>query len=320
MKNNQLMNTISGAFQKVGFQLKKHSPEIFVGVGIVGVVASAVMACKATTKVEAILDETKNTLDIIHEGAKNGEINGVKYTEEDSKKDVVSTYVKTGVAFAKLYGPSVVLGGLSIASIVASNCVMRRRYAGLAAAYATVDKSFKDYRGRVTDRFGADVEREIRYGIKAKEIEETVVNEDGTETIVKKTVSTIDPSIAVDCSPYAKFFDAASPYWDKDPEYNLMFLKAEQNYANDMLRAHGHLFLNDVYKRLGIPTTKAGQVVGWIYDKNNPDAEDDCYVDFGIFTSDTQASRNFVNGTENVILLDFNVTGNIWDRNSWESY
>lgn len=318
MKNNQLMNTISGAFNKVGFQIKKHSPEILVAAGVVGVVASAIMACKATTKVSEILDETKNTLDTIHTGVKDGNINGKEYTEEDGKKDVVATYVQTGVKFVKLYGPSVVLGGLSIASIVSSNHIMRKRCAGLAAAYATVDHSFKEYRGRVADRFGEDVEREIRYGIKAKEIEETVTNEDGTETVVKKTVSTIDPSIAVDCSPYAKFFDAASPHWDKDPEYNLMFLKAEQNYANDLLRANGHLFLNDVYKRLGIPTTKAGQVVGWIYDKDNPD--DDCYVDFGIFTSDSQATRNFVNGTENVILLDFNVAGNIWDRNSWESY
>ena len=313
--NNKFMNKVTGTFNKVGFQLKKYSPEIFMAVGVVGVVASAVMACKATTKIGEILDETKDTVDAIHTGMENGEINGVEYTEEDGKKDLVTTYVQTGVKFVKLYAPSVILGGLSLASILTSNNIMRKRCAGLAAAYATVDKSYKEYRGRVADRFGTDVEREIRYGIKAKEVEETIVTEDGSETTVKKTVKTIDPSVAVNCSPYAKFFDPASPYWEKDPEYNLMFLKAEQNYANDLLRSRKYLFLNDVYKRLGIPETQAGQVVGWIYDEKHPVGDN--YVDFGIFTNENERARDFVNGYENCILLDFNVDGEIWKRNNW---
>lgn len=312
---NKFMTKISGAVHKAGYQLKKYSPEIFMAVGVVGVVASAVMACKATTKVGDILDETKDTLNTIHTGVENGEINGVEYTEEDGKKDVITTYVQTGVKFVKLYAPSVILGGLSLASILTSNNIMRRRCAGLAAAYATVDKSFKDYRGRVTERFGSDVEREIRYGIKTKEVEERVVGEDGSETVVTKTVTTIDPEVAVNCSPYAKFFDEASPYWEKDAEYNLMFLKAEQNYANDLLKTRGYLFLNDVYKRLGIPETRAGQVVGWIYDEKCPVGDN--YVDFGIFTSDREKVRDFVNGYERSILLDFNPDGEIWKRNNW---
>lgn len=313
--SNKIMSKISGAVHKAGYQLKKYSPEIFMAVGAVGVVVSAVMACKATTKVGEILDETKDTLDIIHTGVENGEINGVEYTVEDGKKDVITTYVQTGVKFVKLYAPSVILGGLSLASILTSNNIMRKRCAGLAAAYATVDKGFKDYRGRVTERFGADVEREIRYGIKTKEVEEKVVTEDGSETVVTKTVKTFDPEVAVNSSPYAKFFDQASPYWEKDAEYNLMFLKAEQNYANDILRSRGYLFLNDVYKRLGIPETRAGQVVGWIYDEKCPVGDN--YVDFGIFTNDSEKARDFVNGYENCILLDFNPDGEIWKRNNW---
>ena len=318
MKNMQIMNKITGAFNKVGYQIKKYSPEICVVAGVVGVVTSAVMACKATTKVSEILDETKETLDVIHKGVEDGNINGKEYTQEDSKKDIAITYAQTGIKFVKLYGPSIILGGLSLTSIITSNVILRKRCGALAAAYATVDKGFKEYRERVTERFGADVEREIRYGVKTQEVEETVVAEDGTETVVKKTVSTIDPEVAVNCSPYAKFFDEASPYWEKDPEYNLMFLKAEQNYANDLLKARGYLFLNDVYKRLGIPETKAGQVVGWIYDEKCPVGNN--YVDFGIHTSDREKTRDFVNGYENCILLDFNVDGDIWNRNSWATY
>jgi hypothetical protein len=179
----------------------------------------------------------------------------------------------------------------------------------LAAAYATVDKSFKEYRSRVVERFGKELDRELRYNIKAKEVDEIVQNEDGTETVVKKTVNVADPNLYSD---YARFFDEACPGWTKDPEFNLMFLKDQQRFANDKLKAQGYLFLNEVYDMLGIPRTKAGQVVGWIYDEKNPIGDN--FVDFGIFNENITKARDFVNGYERVILLDFNVDGNIMDN------
>lgn len=110
----------------------------------------------------------------------------------------------------------------------------------------------------------------------------------------------------VEVSPYAKFFDDACVGWSRDPEANLMFLKAQENYANDLLEARGHLFLNDVYNMLGMPNTKTGQVVGWVYNVENPIGDN--HVDFGIYD---EHNSNFVNGYENTILLDFNVDGNI---------
>ena len=315
MKNANLMNKVSGTIHKVGFQLKKYSPEIFIAAGVIGVVASTIMACKSTTKVSKVIDDAKENLDIIHAGAEKGELGGQEFTEDDAKKAVVAAYVHTGVEFAKLYGPSVVLGGLSLASILTSNNILRKRNVALAAAYATVDKSFKEYRGRVTDRFGEEIEREIRHGVQKKEVEKTVVNEDGSETVIKETVDVIDREAAVNCSPYAKFFDEASPCWEKDADYNLMFLKAEQSYANDLLKSRGYLFLNEVYRRLGIPETRAGQTVGWIYDEKNPIGDN--YVDFGIFNYTEEKARDFVNGYERCILLDFNVDGDIMKRNSW---
>ena len=97
----------------------------------------------------------------------------------------------------------------------------------------TVDKSFKEYRNRVAERFGDEIEKEIRYNIKAEEVTSTVVAEDGSETTITETVKTMDPNLYSD---YAKFFDEASPYWQKDPEYNFMFLKSQQQYANDLLK------------------------------------------------------------------------------------
>ena len=287
--------------------VEKHSPEILAGVGVVGVVASTVMACKATMKLNDILEESKETRDKIKEVESNPRYEA-EYSHEDAKKDLTINYTQTAMKIAKLYAPAVILGSASLGCLLASNDILRKRNAALSAAYMTVDKSFKEYRQRVVDRFGEEVEKEIRYNIKAEEVTSTVVTEDGSETTVTETVKTMDPNLYSD---YAKFFDEASPYWQKDPEYNLMFLKSQQQYATDLLRARGRLFLNEVYDMLGIEKTKAGQIVGWVYNPTNPIGDN--FVDFGIFDMSKERVRAFVNGYEPSILLDFNVDGNIWD-------
>ena len=265
------------------------------------------MACKATMKLNDILEESKETRDKIKEVERNPRYEE-QYSHEDAKKDLTINYTQTGLKIAKLYAPAVILGSASLGCLLASNDILRKRNAALSAAYMTVDKSFKEYRQRVVDRFGEEVEKEIRYNIKAEEVTSTVVTEDGSETTVTETVKTMDPNLYSD---YAKFFDEASPYWQKDPEYNLMFLKSQQQYATDLLRARGRLFLNEVYDMLGIEKTKAGQIVGWVYNPENPIGDN--FVDFGIFDMSKERVRAFVNGYEPNILLDFNVDGNIWD-------
>ena len=64
---SDIMANMSRSIHKVGFKLKKYSPEILVVTGVVGIVASTVMACKATSKVQDIIDETKETVDTIHD-------------------------------------------------------------------------------------------------------------------------------------------------------------------------------------------------------------------------------------------------------------
>lgn len=307
MKKTEIMNNITRTFNKVGFKFKKHSPEILVAAGVVGVVASGVMACKATTKLSGILEEHKEQTNQINNYVEeHGHTS--EYNEEDQKKDLAIVYTQTGVKVAKLYAPAIILGAVSITAIVASNRILNRRNAALAAAYTVVDKGFKEYRGRVIERFGKELDRELRYNIKAKEVEEIVANEDGTETVVKDTVEVATINTYSD---YARFFDDGCIGWDKDPEFNLMFLRRQQDMANEKLRSTGYLFLNEVYDMLGIPRTKAGQCVGWVYDEKNPVGDN--YVDFGIYNTHNEANRNFVNGYERTILLDFNVDGNILD-------
>ena len=303
-----MKNKVVNVYNKVNGKVQKYSPEILAGVGVVGVVASTVMACKATMKLDEILNDSKETREKIIDVKDNPEYTEV-YSPEDAKKDLTINYTQTAIKVAKLYAPAVLLGSASLGCLLASNGILRKRNAALSAAYVTVDKSFKEYRNRVAERFGNEVEKEIRYNIKAEEIEKVVFDEEGNETVVKETLKTMDPNLYSD---YAKFFDEASPCWQNDPEYNLMFLKSQQQYANDLLRAKGRLFLNDVYDMLGIDKTKAGQVVGWVYDEANPSGDN--FVDFGIYDMTKERVRAFVNGYETNILLDFNVDGNIWDK------
>lgn len=304
MKNKtEIMKSVNGVASKTVMKLKKHSPEILVVAGIAGTVVSAVLACKATTKVAEILDETKGTLDTIHEGMETGAINGQEYTTEDGKKDTVVVYAQTGMKLAKLYGPAIILGTLSITSILASNNILRKRNVALGAAYAAIDKSFKEYRGRVIERFGEQVDTELKYGIKAKKFEEIEVDpETGKEKKVKKTVMVADPNLQSD---YAVYFDSKSRNYETNPDYNRMFLKAQQAFANDKLQTRGHLFLNEVLDDLDLPRTPAGQIVGWT--KDGPDG----YVNFRI----VEVERETEDGRhEPALLLDFNVDGNIWEK------
>jgi hypothetical protein len=308
---NELIAKASRSLHKVGFKFKKHSPEILVVVGVVGVVASTVMACKATTKVSEIVDESKQTIETIHDALENEKhtADGEVYTQEDANKDLAIVYTQTGLKFAKLYGPSVVLGVASIACIIGSHRILRKRNVALAAAFATVDKSFKEYRGRLVERFGEDLDRELRFNIKAKEIEETVVDENGNETVVTKTVEVVDPNVTH--SLYSVVFCEGNTGWTKNPELNKVFLIQQQNHANDKLRLNGVLFLNEVYDMLGVPRTAYGQIAGWVYTEDS--TAGDNYVDFGMFDTNNPKACDFLNGHERSIILDFNCVGNVLD-------
>lgn len=309
MKGIKLPANVTRSLNRGLMKFKKHSPEVLVITGTVGLVVSGVMACKATTKVDAILEKSKKRIEDVHTVAAKveaGEIEATEYTPEDQKKDLTIIYAQTGLEFVKLYGPSLALAALSVTGILSGHNILRKRNMALAAAYMAEHTAFKDYSAKVVERFGKELDQELKYGIKAKEVEETVVNEDGSEQTVKKIVEVGSPT---DHSPYTKCFDESCPNWVRNAEENLFFIKQTQAYLNDVLQRRGHVFLNEAYDRLGFPRTKAGQVVGWVYDEMHPVGDN--YIDFGIFNLYDETKRAFVNGYEKSIWLDFNVDGPI---------
>lgn len=323
MKFNGIVSNIKNAVTSVagkgGLVVKAHSPEILIGVGIVAIAAGTIYACKATLKMNDILDEAKEEIDTIKEGEVRQDIAEADVDEDFepekvvNKKKLAVCYAKTGLDIFKEYAPSAALITLGVGCIIGSHNIMYRRQVALIAAYEAVDKSYRKYRERVITELGEDKDAYFKHGIKKTKVNVTEENpETGKKTKSKQEVYAVADESEVKgkhVSQYARFFDDASIEWKKSPEYNLHFLKLQEKHANDILNARGYIFLNEVYRMLGLPYSQAGQVVGWIKDGTG-----DGYVDFGIYDYLDEEKRDFVNGYNPAILLDFNVDGVVFNQ------
>lgn len=268
---------------------KQHSPTgLFVG-GVVGMVGSTVLACRATLKLSDTLTEIQNDKEIARA------IEREDYSEQDRRKDLTVIQVRGAISVVKLYAPSVVVGAASIAMLTKSHNILQERNAALTAAYVALDKGFKEYRARVVDRYGENVDHELRFPREK-------IKEPNPETGRERTVEVIRP---LSGSEYARIFDESSVSWTPDADYNLLFLKNKQNWWNDRLWAKGHVFLNEIYDDLGLERSQAGQIVGWVKNAHGGDG----YIDFGIFDSEGGLSQALVNAHRGGILVDFNVDG-----------
>lgn len=289
-----IQGVIGNSVSRNVLRVQKVSPELLLVGGVVGVVTSTVLACRATLKMHSLLEDTQRDL----QTAKT--MDHPDYSENDRSKDITLIYVQSTVKMVKLYAPAAVLGAASLSALIASNRILKGRNVALAAAYSALDRGFKEYRARVIDKYGEDEDRYLRYSTQKVQIVDP-------ETGKKRTVTRAGPGAE---SIYSRFFDESSPSWNKEPEYNLIFLKAQQNYWNDKLKARGHVFLNEIYEELGLQHSKAGAIVGWVWNPDDPTRDN--FIDFGIF-NDRQVARDFVNGFEGSVLLDFNVDGVIYD-------
>lgn len=290
--------SVTRAIASQALKAQTNSPKILFVAGIVGVVGTVVLASKATLKLEDTLDHWDEKKTKAEGFAKDKQV--VNYGEAELASDLKNIRIKTAVDVVKLYAPAVAVGVLSIAALTKSHNILNERNAALTAAYATLDQAFKQYRKRVVDQEGEFADLKYLHGV--SEEPEVVTLENGE----KKTTGKIKKGPA-GASMYARFFDPLNRKWVPTPEYNKIFLNSKQNYMNDKLHARGYMFLNEVYEELGFESTKAGSQVGWVVGNG------DGYIDFGMWDHESPKVREFVNGTEGSILLDFNVDGVIVD-------
>ena len=305
------MNAITKMCNNVIFAMKRNAPAILLWVGIGTGAACVGKACYDTAKKTVpLLAKAKNDISEVKASVSGEESVNEGFLAEAKKKQM-DICLRTAGKLGLIYMPSAALGLVSVASLITSHNIARKRILGLSAAYAALDGTFNTYRNGVIDKYGETEDYELFNGIKTETIEKDVTDdEDNTYTVTEeKKVATVNPETNI----YTRFFDRGNPDWDDDPDIRRLFLEAKERTANMMLENRGYLLLNDVYKLLGYPATRAGYSVGWLRnDDENPNHHG--YVSFGWKDISDSYSRALLNGYEECVILNFNVEGPILDK------
>lgn len=292
--SNKLVDSACRLVKIGSLKLKKHAPEILIGVGIVGSVASTVLACKATIKAQPVIDKAKKSLDDIHEADNNPRISYEDYSKEQVKKDIVHVYAKTGAELAKVYGPSIVIGAASMGCMIGSHAMVNKRLNNVVAAYTALGESFRQYK--------KNVEKQLKdAGIK----QELPASSEDAHTIEVEDKRT-----------YTFIFDKNNPNWKDNIDYNLTFLRSCETYLDCLLKRDGVLFANDANKELGFDLSPNGQLDGWMYDFDHPDKYGDGYVSFGLVKDGIKSDSlvAYESGETDYLVLTYNIDGVVYDR------
>lgn len=288
-----IQQTMTRSFGRAILQSKKNSPHIFFGFGLVSVVGGSIMACRATLKLEKVVDDIQAEFAQINDMKEKADKGTISYDRDEYMRDLTFAYIRTMKKLGALYGPSVVVGGIGVACLTGSHVQLTRRNAAVTAAFAAVTKAYDEYRRRVREEFGEEKELAI--------YQACLLDEDEDMRAPKKM-----PLSKNAASPYSRYFEPTNVNWKPEPEWNRIYIQAIQNQYNHVLQSRGHVFLNEIYDDLGFEHTPEGAVVGWLLGGNG-----DNHIDFSIFTP---INANFVNGDGTGCLLDFNVDGVIYDQ------
>ena len=287
------LSSITRLSNRTVLKLKKNSPQIlFVG-GIIGTVATTVLASRATLKAVPVMNELTEAREALDVGVTTGEVDRDHYGQI-----AVQQYTVAAMDLTKLYGPVVIIGVGSLYALTKSHQQLNARNTALTVAYTGLFKTFEAYRARVQADLGPERDRQFLHGTVQEEIE--YVDKQGkTRT---KEITALDASSAAALTLY---YDKDCGSWVKHPGYNQNTLDGIEVWANTLLQKQGHLFLNELYDLLKVPHTKEGAILGWVHkDYGN----NDTFITLG-HGSDT----DFVNGFKTDVMLEFNIHGPILD-------
>ena len=286
---------------KALFKLKNASPAIALGGGIILSVGAAVAACKATPKVDELLEKSKEQIDAIHQITDQPDSG---YSENDKQKAIVLVWGKTILGMAKHYAPAIAMEAGSIALLLWSHRAMTKRVVALGATVVTLGESLRRMRTQVAEQYGEEKANDIYYGLENKKVEDIVLDEETGEEVKKKIPAKVTEPVRI-ISPYAMFFDAGNPnYIPGDPIHNKDFLQDVEISLNRKLKKQGWLFLNEARMAYGFIPIPEGQVMGWIFDDKDPN-QDLNPIDCGIDRISRQEVRDFRNGFEKTFIIDF---------------
>lgn len=309
------------SIEKVKFLAAKHSPEIWLGVGIVAIIGGVVYACNKSRSLNEMSETYENEKEYIRDKRNTAvckvipdavdadtmtpadaedadEMKAIALADKTEKRDLLKLRAEYALEYTRMYAPAVIMITSGLSMVIYGHRILNKRNAALLSAYATLEEAFNEYRNRVKARYGDSVEDDIYHAREYKEIT-SVVEEDGK----KKKIKDLVPVVTEQVGPYARFFEeATSREWFKSFESNRTFLMANMNMANDKLHRDHFLLLNTVYEMLGLKPDPTGALCGWALDGD--DSDGDTFVDFGIIADEEN----------NRFLLNFNCQGMVYDK------
>jgi hypothetical protein len=225
--------TFKQTLNKVSRTVSKHSPAIFTGVGVVGLGATAYLAYKSRDKVEAIVEDIE---------AKR------EAGEEINKMEVVKDFVEA------TYKP-ITVGVLSVASIVMSHQIQRKRILALSGVLAAEQARNIYFEKKYKKVHGEDAYRD--FATPTDEVEHVEVDKKGKEKVtVHQVKKDIDHSIG-------QWYDESTEYASDDHTYNVAFIDAVNDRMQTLLFQRGSLLLNEVREALGFERIRSGALLGW---------------------------------------------------------
>lgn len=328
----KLKETIKETVNTVARTTKKHSPEILLGIGVVGIVGGTVLACRATLKLDGILDEQKERLNKINDILEHPEkiADDASYTEEDAKRDKTIVTVQTVGRLAKAYLPAVVIEVAGVVCVCGAFGLVKKELGATAALLSATETAFSEYRERTKAMVGEEKEMDIFLGRQTEVVD--TVNEDGAKK-KKEKKTTINAN-----NPYTFIFDSDHFRTAKDnASDNMTFLMMQQNALSKLLESRAMrskkgravIYLDEILDNLGYiwgsedgddlryKKESYAHLAGCVYDKNDPNA-DNC-VDLGLASHDILEGSGydneaFIRGIEPVAILNINCCGNVWKQ------
>lgn len=229
----------TGLIPKAERFLKKQSPTILTCIGAVGVVATAVLAAKATPKAVKLIRSDSR---INHDGDPNA------YTKKEA---VISCW--------KCYVPAVVVGSSTIACIFGANALNRRQQAALTSAYGLVSQAYQDYKRKVKENFGEEAHRDIMRQIAAE-------RSSGRAPFAPGLIGSSCLEFEGANEEQRLFYDALSERYFQATISQV--LQAEY-HINRNFALRGNATLNEFYAFLDIDQVPGGDEIGWWVDYDN---------------------------------------------------
>ena len=204
--------------------VSKRSPEILTGIGIAGMISTAVLAVKATPKAMELIEEKKR----------------------EEWLDKLSPVEMVKVAW-KPYIPAIVTCVTSTACLIGASSVNAKRNAALATAYKLSETALTEYREKVIETIGEKKERTVRDKVAEERVKKNPVSKN--EVIITGNGKTL-------C-----FDPISGRYFMCSIE---TIKRAENTLNKQMLHdISGYVSLNEFYDEIGLDHTSVGDDLGW---------------------------------------------------------